>query len=205
MPNWCANRLYVSGSDGDLAVFARIAAKGLSPAEALEAAALLIVSSDENQDPISTALLDGDSAGILSFSGHLPEPSDVQASGTNQSIDWRNGNWGTKWEPSGSRFDTVTHGTYRYQFDTAWAPPTAWLATVAAMHPSLSFALQWNEEQGIGGWFEYSNGALVSVGDTGDFETMNDDLGWPDAPFIRSRYEDDEDEDHDGPNTTDLT
>ena len=61
--------------------------------------------------------------------------------------DWNILNWGTKWDiyPEGLQKDKINERTYRYYFDTAWAPPTKWLEKVGELYPTIKFKLKYKE------------------------------------------------------------
>jgi len=59
---------------------------------------------------------------------------------------------GTKWDldyETDATTETIERpgheGTLTYTFDTAWSPPTAWLAAVTVLYPDLSFELEYSE------------------------------------------------------------
>lgn len=54
--------------------------------------------------------------------------------------------WGTKWDlESDVTFDRTDPTTAVAMFDTAWSPPIAWLETASTLHPTLTFALGYDE------------------------------------------------------------
>ena len=72
---------------------------------------------------------------------------------------WCVANWGTKWDvfpdleslPEISSYQsTANHGSWTYSFDTAWAPPKAWLLETSERFPTLQFLLEYHE---MGCWF----------------------------------------------------
>ena len=104
-------------------------------------------------EPSELAALASDMTGVdeegytmsVDFERHVPTPPEVLASGDWRN--WRREHWGTR----GNANDTARHGSPKegritYRFSTAWAPPGAWLAAVAAAHPSLDFHHEYVEE-----------------------------------------------------------
>ena len=79
----------------------------------------------------------------------------------------------------------------RFVFDTAWAPPVAWLAVVSVKYPDLYFRLAYAEQGcGFAGWEDWRGGAKMSAWDyNGDF--YRPDFDWdaneddPDAGLIQ--------------------
>jgi hypothetical protein len=72
--------------------------------------------------------------------------------------DWNNNNWGTKWDAGEASMNQVSPTEVRYFFETAWSPPIPVIATLSAQYPDLHIELQWEEEQGFGGTFVFTNG-----------------------------------------------
>lgn len=82
---------------------------------------------------------------------------------------WNVRNWGTKW-------DIAVHdgGGYRttecddegdrlfYRFETAWSPVFEVLLKLSEQYPNLTFAYEYEEEQGWGGEATIRNGVIVS-------------------------------------------
>ena len=117
MPNWTYNLLAVEGEPSDLA-----------------ALAAAVTGVDEDGYTIS-----------LDFEQHVPTPPEVLAS--DDWYHWRREHWGTKWNASDvARRGSPKEGRITYRFSTAWRPPDAWLAAVAAAHPSLEFHHEYVEE-----------------------------------------------------------
>lgn len=135
MPNWCYNHLEITGEKSAVADF-------------------------------KTATTNED--GHLSFECLVPMPESLRKpDGGDGWYAWSVEHWGTKWDIDGREVGTehtVTDaGTSRlvYDFNTAWAPPTAWLERVAAKYPNLKFAL-WFDEPGadFSGLETFENGVI---------------------------------------------
>lgn len=58
--------------------------------------------------------------------------------------DWRVDNWGTKWDVD-AHIDILTDTEARVVFDSAWAPPCAWLKNIAPDFPNVKFHLEYEE------------------------------------------------------------
>ena len=57
---------------------------------------------------------------------------------------WCVDNWGTKWDVE--KHDSMIDDDYlELSFDSAWAPPVAWVKIVAKKYPKLKFALKYDE------------------------------------------------------------
>lgn len=92
--------------------------------------------------------------------------------------DWRNKNWGCKWNASNSKIHFDGDNAI-IEFYTPWTAPEAWLQ--ALTNRGIPFYLEWHEEQGYRG--EYiSDGINLTVND---------------LPFDNSFYDDDDDDEDD--------
>ena len=77
----------------------------------------------------------------LSFNTLVPLP-------TNQKENWhawQSDNWGTKWDLDAETVVTEGRGQVTYEFNSAWAPPAAWLIKVAKLFMTLRFTLMYAE------------------------------------------------------------
>jgi hypothetical protein len=137
MPNWCLNRLVVTGAPGDCAEF-RALAQGTGPTYGRDGTrcehASLVAPTERPVLP-------------LSFHATVPVPDDVLAADAQDAVaEWQQLHWGSKWELTQ---DTVVEeradGCLAYTFHTPWAPPEAWLRRVAQAFPWLNFALGYFE------------------------------------------------------------
>jgi hypothetical protein len=135
MPNWCSNRMTVSGPKSVVDLFVE-RAKGVTP--------------DYLPNPHD---LDADKEveGLLCFNKFAPVPQGLlertfggekeKAENPNLSridgcvcgYDWQSENWGCKWDASNITFERRTPKTAYYEFDTAWAPPVALMEKIAEM------------------------------------------------------------------------
>ena len=57
---------------------------------------------------------------------------------------WCVDNWGTKWDVE-INDSTIEDDYVELSFDSAWAPPVAWLKIVAKKYPKLKFSLKYDE------------------------------------------------------------
>ena len=146
MPNWCMNRLVVSGN--------------------------------EVKEFISHSRIDGGS-GDFSFSALVPEP---EYEDDQQWYDWRNANWGVKWDVDGARIE-YNGDSATISFDTPWNPPFKWLEKVSGMYPGLTFQ-NYAGEPGMNfhDVAHYRNGKMVSQL-TESFDDNLDFWGFPAEAF----------------------
>lgn len=151
MPNWCSNRLTISGPPQDLADFmARVQARDedgdliplsfetvfpipewlceLASPRPSGVTGIRPISADSKPDPAW-----GPNQGTIEFGKLLWDPIDW--------FTWCNSHWGTKWD-----LDTDTRltgssesGTICYEFDSAWSPPNPWIFGASVRWPTLCF------------------------------------------------------------------
>jgi hypothetical protein len=122
MPNWCSNKLTITGPQADVQVF-KTKAVGHSPWEEPEG------------EPDA-----------LNFHSLVPVPDEVVKAGYGDAgFDWERANWGCKWGAANSVIVEEWEGHAEYSFDTAWSPPIEFFENLAKQWPSLTFVLQYEE------------------------------------------------------------
>ena len=97
--------------------------------------------------------------------------------------DWAYENWNTKW----GSFDNELEDDFKYDFSTAWSPPSDDIIEMFA-RDFPNFEYIWEEEQGFGYKFEYENGQIISTHkwDLPEWEpTKNDEI-----TFLTENYTD---------------
>ena len=131
MPNWCTNRLEVSGDPETLRRFVAEqrpdgADSGLSLAKAV---------------PLPETFLERRG---------LTDP--IERSRLAERVDdyrWRLQYWGTKWDIADVNIQIVGNArdseTAFYHFDSAWSPPEHWFRMIADRYSTLDFALTYAE------------------------------------------------------------
>lgn len=128
MPNWCYNRLEVTGDKKEVKKFREQASRSIK---------------DEQNG--------GEVAGELAFDNFVPTPPEMLKG--QEWYNWRIENWGTKWDAGEveleDEWENEAEASVLYRFDTAWAPPVKWLDKVARQYPKLYFKLKY-EEEGMG-------------------------------------------------------
>jgi hypothetical protein len=128
MPNWCFNRLRVTGPDDDVARF-RTQAVGFSPWHPHPA---------------------GSSPAVFTFHSLVPIPAEVLAAGYDAAgYAWELQHWGCKWGASEPSIADEWDDSVIYEFDTPWAPPLAFMEQLSRQWPTLVFILDY-EESGEG-------------------------------------------------------
>lgn len=127
MPDWCTNRLIVSGEPSAIAAFAEKVRDDRR------------VLSFERIRPTPPALAESspDRAEDLAQIAGLSEPTSQYT--------WRVSRWGTKWDLSeDARLeDDPDPGRLVYLFGSAWSAPLALVEHAVSTHPDLGFELVW--------------------------------------------------------------
>ena len=146
MPNWCSNEVQFDGSEEDIAKFKE------------------------------ECFTDRKGVAVLDFSKVLPEPDydKPKKDGTHNNgvqtelhsvmpdwWNWRNENWGTKWnlvpdhDGDLTAYKTVEDGEdfIMLEFDTAWSPPEGIYEAIVEKYPDLSVNWFYREDGvQISGW-----------------------------------------------------
>ena len=134
MPNWCENTLSIMADKEDMKELKNLLDETLE------------FSKDNN---CATNLL----------SAIIPMPKELEDTIKGRTkekpngdkynwYDWCCNNWGTKWDVDCQ--DYIIEDDYmEFSFNSAWAPPVAWLEKVASLFPDLHFSLKY-DEPGVG-------------------------------------------------------
>lgn len=184
MPNWCSNKLVVSGASKDLAEFTKTLGDDntfrLSQTFPVPEELRDVVVGSTIQFAIPTNKDDPRARPNITNPGEFERYEDVpqetlsewtQKFGATNWYDWSIQNWGTKWDAKGEM--TVEDGECYCWFDTAWSPPTQWLETVSAKFPKLNFELHF-AEGGMGFYGSaFAGSAFTEKG--GVVEDVNED------------------------------
>ena len=88
--------------------------------------------------------------------------------------DWNVRNWGTKWDvakrdddewPDTELLEHMSKDEDQwlvYKFNTAWSPPSEAMAKLSALVPNCVITLDFEEETGWGGEYEFVNGEMTA-------------------------------------------
>lgn len=180
MPNWCINRVIVTGDATQVASFA---ARCGGVSEHLLAYLAGSVSDPVVHSALGTAAIDG-TLGEFTLGGVVPmpealrdtrspndAPDDVRAAlvaayGADNWYDWAVHNWGTKWDVTDADVVDPAPGRFEVRFDTAWAPPVAWAEHASAVFGDVEVRVEFVEPgMGVQGWLTVARGAVVAEGD----------------------------------------
>ena len=149
MPNWCSNEVEIYGEKEDIAKF------------------------------VEECFTDFKGTPVLDFAKVMPEPDydQPQKDGTHNNgvqkelhdvmpdwWNWRNTNWGTKWnlvpDPEGNLtgYEVVGQddGFIQLEFETAWSPPNGIYNEIWAKYPDLTVSWFYLEDGcQLAGWLPY--------------------------------------------------
>jgi hypothetical protein len=126
MPNWCHNKLTITGPEKEVAAFKQQAG-GHSP---------WLTPEELKNDPLV----------VLNFHSLVPVPEEVLKSDDNDAgYSWVKENWGCKWGAANSTIVDEWAGYIQYEFDTAWSPPMEFVESVAKSRSNLVFILEYEE------------------------------------------------------------
>lgn len=154
MPNWCDNRLLISGDKETIMTFIEKARNTGERAEKRKQRFDIL----QNLYPCPQELYD-------TMSGSMSEESPEYENWKNQQKEnltkfghrdwysWQNSNWGTKWGDSDT--DIVSEEPYitpdgvahiEFMFQSPWCPPLDGIAHITTLFPSLEFGVAYYEE-----------------------------------------------------------
>lgn len=131
MPNWCHNKLSVTGEPEQINAFIED---------------MKFVETDDSGKKKENAL---DFNSILPMPEHLKGTKSPSDDGSETWYDWQTKHWGVKWGACDSWIVEHEDNFVMYRFDTPWGPAIDWYETLIHRYPNLSFELEW-EEGGMG-------------------------------------------------------
>ena len=140
MPNWCMNRLEVTGSEAEVKRFRELAEDPKGECSQRYAPYPGISLKDQEGEKEGT---------VLCFNKLRPVPAELQAKEYDKGgYEWEVKNWGCKWGASSAEVDDNSIkecGLLSYSFDTPWGPPEALMGHISELFPGLEFELEWEE------------------------------------------------------------
>ena len=161
MPNWCRNKLTVTGPADDVNAFqTSVAYRGeegdteLSLEKLHPTPPILLMETSPRKTP------EGMAVPTQSVIDMLTKDQPLE---TDDWYSWRIRNWGTKWEITATikKVDHFKNGNTKvvYEFDSAWSPPCKAFKYACENWPTLTFRLTYQElDMGVGGSETYKAG-----------------------------------------------
>jgi hypothetical protein len=135
MPNWCENRVAISGEPNEIKAFREAAFKdgkfqfkNLIPMPG----ELDITSGSLGKGTVAQAELE------------IKQEQNIQKHGYKNWYDWSNSIWGTKWDIEAEDMSDDNE-FITLQFDTAWSPPEGVYEYIKANFPSLDVSWFYDE------------------------------------------------------------
>jgi hypothetical protein len=197
MPNWCANRLKITGPKKDLQAIKKALVSQNDKGEETVFSFQTLVPMPENLRNMgglplkeSPRLTEVQRAKVaVDFANGLIDQVEAYEKSEDayliQNDDWYNWgiiNWGTKWDVSEvSVLDQIADGALIYNFETAWSPPRSWVRRASPKFPTLSFELLYVEPgMDFAGQTVYEAGGLMvdEGAPADDIQSYLRDLGW---------------------------
>ena len=147
MPNWCLNRLTVSGDKHEINKFKELTLIKLGESDDLKfTMEILRQTPTELLEQTSPAMWRGDELdveGKLEFEKKIEELKEKY--GYTDWYNWRVDKWGTKWDAAESCICDDEDELFSVEYDTAWGPNINWVQYVAKAFPALQFTLTFEE------------------------------------------------------------
>ena len=137
MPNWCSNRVHISGSATDVSSFMALI-RGESGDENTFSFQAILPCPEELHKPIP-------SEGITTEQHAALQDERYQKYGYTGWYDWQVYNWGTKWETSDCYLDYLDEESASWYFSTAWSPPEGIYNELSNRFPGLSISWFFDE------------------------------------------------------------
>jgi hypothetical protein len=183
MPNWCENKLDVSGNEIDVQKFKELTLVKDDVGNGLHFTMEILSTTPsellEQTSPNTWRGEETDIAGKLEFEKKIEELK--QKYGHTDWYDWRVKNWGTKWDAAESYILDDEDEFFSIEYNTAWGPNIEWVRYVAKQFTELTFTL-WFQEPGMGfcGVYEVTDE---------DEDLCEGDLEWVDEDGRKVEYD----------------
>ena len=165
MPNWCSNRVTISGSEEDVQAFKKAVQGHREVDDASDkffkpfSFDAIIPMPDElhgigspvkimTEDEIAEYLkIHSDSEWVI---GNLPITQERSQElydkyGADNWYDWCNDNWTSKWDACDVYLDDDESDYLTYRFDTPWGPPENIYITLKLQHPNVHISWFYDE------------------------------------------------------------
>jgi hypothetical protein len=128
MPNWCTNRISVSGESEDVKkLVALVRGEGAEGEFFLNSIIPMPSELEDTKAPTT-------------------EPDPPVIDGHTNWYDWRVSNWGTKWEVGEvDYYDSDDDGWVQWEFCTAWGPPEGACEKLRELFPDVSISWFYDE------------------------------------------------------------
>lgn len=147
MPNWCENKLDVSGNKIDIQKFKELTLVKLDGSDELHFTMEILRQTPtellEQTSPVMWRGEENDVEGKLEFEKYINELQEKY--GYTDWYNWRVDKWGTKWDVAESYILDNEDEFFSIEYNTAWGPNIEWVRYVAKQFPELTFTLSFEE------------------------------------------------------------
>ena len=159
MPNWCNNRVTISGNEEEVQAFKEAVQRDNEDVTKLFSFEAIIPMPNELHG-IGSPVQIMTEAEIETYKkehsdsewciGNLPITQERSQElydkyGADNWYDWCNTNWTTKWDACDVSLDDDEADYLTYRFDTAWGPPTNVYHTLKEQHPNIYISWFYDE------------------------------------------------------------
>jgi hypothetical protein len=124
MPNWCENRVTISGD---------------------ELTCKLFIDTHVKKDFFNTVIPMPEELRNTTADFRTAYPELIEKYGYNNWYDWANANWGTKWDVDISDQVDQQSDWIQLNFETAWGPPEGVFKALRDMYPTLDITWFYDE------------------------------------------------------------
>ena len=160
MPNWCANRVTVSGVEEDVQAFKEAVKYSYEDGEKLLSFYAIIPFPEELDGIGSPVTIVDTEEDIEKYKkdrsdsefalGNLPITKQRSQElydkyGADNWYDWCNENWTSKWDACDVRLDIDEGDFLEYHFDTPWGPPEEIYYVLKMQHPKVHISWFYDE------------------------------------------------------------
>jgi len=161
MPNWCQNRVTISGEaeavtkfkeavegldeDGNLLEFSfhKIIPMPIDLVGTTSPSRTFKTTKEVNKYNANVLELEGRKVGLAMTVAYAE--SLINQHGFDNWYDWSYDNWGVKWPATAINRDDEFDDSIVYTFDTPWGPPKGIYFTLLAQHPDVHISWFWDE------------------------------------------------------------
>lgn len=134
MPNWCENRVDISGEPEDVKKFMELVGEKFEFQK-------IIPMPKELKDTTSSVRTEGEHANMT----YGRQKKLLDKYGFDNWYDWALSNWGTKWPAQDVELVVNEENYCRFMFMTAWSPPEGIYRKVKELFPDLSISWFYDE------------------------------------------------------------
>jgi hypothetical protein len=183
MPNWCSNKLNISGNKSDISKLREMTLVKSEVGDNINFTMELLLPTPkellEQTSPVMWRGDETDTEGKEKFEKHIESLKEKY--GHTDWYNWRSENWGCKWDTAESYVLDDEDEFISVEYQTPWGPNTQFIKNIALMFPEVTFTLSF-EEPGMG-----FCGVYEVTGEDEDY--VDGDLEWVDEDGRKVEYD----------------